>query len=255
MRTACAHLGPPLLGTNKAPRQMPPQPLVRPARGVHRLLSKAMHGFARSTRTASLMRPSARNIAGLTHSSHTSSGAQKGLSRCWAGRLVGAEEQSKEGGTRSVLRHLTRRSCLTGADFRPRREFSDATSLRAPQESPACKAGPPTSKPRPTPTRSAPRALPTKRPTPASQEKTKKEGTRPSQCHEDKVAEKPPVGVMQQGSTHQHRWSRPGVTRACPERHATSFGCGMAPRPSTTNQKRCSFWKPIRRNPAYWGHS
>jgi hypothetical protein len=137
MRTACAHLGPPLLGTNKAPGRMPPQPLVRPARGAHRFLGWGMHKFARSTRTAKhSLQPSAPNIAGL-HSWHAASGAQKGLSRYWAGRLVGAEERSKEVGTRSVLRHLTHRSCLTGADFRPRREFSDATSLRAPQGSPA----------------------------------------------------------------------------------------------------------------------
>jgi len=39
------------------------------------------------------------------------------------------EARSKEVGTRSVLRELTRRSCLTGAAVRARREFSVATSL------------------------------------------------------------------------------------------------------------------------------
>jgi hypothetical protein len=40
---------------------------------------------------------------------------EKGLGRHLAGRLVGAEERREEVGTRSVLRELTRRGCLSGA--------------------------------------------------------------------------------------------------------------------------------------------
>ena len=60
-----------------------------------------------------------------------------GLSGSPAGRLVGAEKHSDEVGTRSVLRRLTCRSCLSAAAFGPRSEFSGTTSARASQGSSA----------------------------------------------------------------------------------------------------------------------
>jgi hypothetical protein len=68
---------------------------------------------------------------------HAASGAKKGWAGIWPGALLVLEERSKEVGTRSVLRELTRRSCLSVVAVRPRSEFSVATSVRAPQGSPA----------------------------------------------------------------------------------------------------------------------
>lgn len=87
---------------------------------------------------------------------------QPGLSRPAAGRLVGAEARSRNVGTRSVLRYLTRRSCLTGVAVRPRREFSVATFWRAPQGSPA-KGRAANVKPGRRSTQTPPRAPPTNR--------------------------------------------------------------------------------------------
>jgi hypothetical protein len=60
---------------------------------------------------------------------HATSGAKKGWAGIRPGALLVLEARSKEVGTRSVLRELTRRSCLSVAAVWPRSEFSVTTSL------------------------------------------------------------------------------------------------------------------------------
>ena len=72
----------------------------------------------------------------------TPQAGRKGLGGLPAGRRVGAEERSVEVGARSAHRQLTCGSCLSGAAYGPRSEFSRTTSARAPEGSPASSGTP-----------------------------------------------------------------------------------------------------------------
>jgi hypothetical protein len=90
------------------------------------------------------------------------SGAKKGWGGIWPGALLVLEARSKEVGTRSVLRELTRRGCLSGAG-RARATSSPSPLPCEHRKAVLPQAGPPTLKPGRMPTQPSPCAASTKR--------------------------------------------------------------------------------------------
>jgi hypothetical protein len=77
---------------------------------------------------------------------HATSRAKKGWGGIWPGALLVLEARSKEVGTRSVLRDLTRRGCLSGAG-RARATSSPSPLPCEHRKAVLPQAGPPTLKP------------------------------------------------------------------------------------------------------------